>query len=74
MDAANYSGSLLGSLTCMVFLGVGWLVRNKLKHSKCSLNSGCLKISSQEDDLRKSTLRGEILEELRKDGLLKETV
>ena len=70
MDATSYSGSLLATLTVAAVAGIAWCVRTKMKHSKCALNSPCLKITSQEDDLRKATLREEILEELRKDGIL----
>ena len=74
MDSINlseYSGSLLGSLTVAVVLGVAWCARNKLKHSKCAIDSKCLKISTQEDEVtRRSTIRLEILDELRRDGIL----
>ncbi len=71
MDSlSGYSGSLLGTLTVAAVLGVAWCVRNKLKHSKCDMDSGCLKISSHEDDSTRNTIREEIMEELRREGLL----
>ena len=69
MELSTYSGSFLGTATVAVILGVSWLCKNKLKHSKCKLDSKCLQISSQEDSLR-NTVRLEILEELRRDGVI----
>ena len=69
-NLSGYSGSLLGTLTVAAVLGVGWCVRNKLKHSRCDLNSGCLKISSHEDDDTRNTIREEILEKLRLEGVI----
>ena len=69
MELSTYSGSFLGTATVAVILGVSWLCKNKLKHSKCKLNSKCLEISSQEDSLR-NTVRLEILEELRREGVI----
>jgi hypothetical protein len=69
MDSSSYGTSALGALTVAVIGGIGWWLRNRCKHSRCALNSGCLKISSQDDE-RKSTIRAEVLEQLRKEGLL----
>ena len=69
MDGSGYGQSTLGALTIAVIAAIAWCVRNKFKHSRCALNSGCLKISSQDDE-RKSTIRAEVLEELRKEGLI----
>ena len=66
---AGYGGSVLGALTVAAVGGVAWCVKNKF--SKCDLDSGCLKISSQEDeDERRSTIRREVLDQLRREGVL----
>jgi len=70
-SGSSYSGSLLGTLTVAAVLGVAWCVKNKMKHSRCDLNSKCLKISSHEDDdMRRSTIRLEVLEQLRREGVI----
>ena len=69
MNVSNYSGSLLGTATVAIIFGVSWLCKNKLKHSKCRLNSKCLEISSQEDSLR-NTIRQELMDELRREGII----
>ena len=69
MDASTYSGSLLGTLTVGVLIGVSWLCKNKMKHSRCKFNTKCLEISSREDTLR-NTIRDELIEELRRDGII----
>jgi len=70
LNLSGYGDSLLGTLTVAAVFGVAWCVRNKLKHSKCDLDSGCLKISSHEDDDTRSTIRKEILDELRREGVI----
>ena len=70
IDLSGYSGNLLGSLTVAAVLGIAWCVRNKMKHSRCDLDSGCLKMSAHEDDDRRSTIRLEVLEQLRKEGVI----
>ena len=69
MDVSNYSGSLLGTLTIAVFLGISWLCKNKMKHSSCRLNCPCLEIKSREDTLR-NTIRMELIEEMKSEGLI----
>ena len=70
MDFNNYGGSVLGALTVAAVAGVAWCAKNKMKHSQCDLDTGCLKMSSHEDDERRNTLRREILEDLRRDGII----
>ena len=70
MDLTGYSSNVLGALTVAGIAGVAWCVRNKLKHSECDFNTGCLKIRSHEDSETRNTIRREVLAELRKDGLL----
>ena len=71
---SGYGGSVLGALTVAAVGGVAWCVKNKFKHSKCDLDSGCLKISSQEDeDERRSTIRREVIDQLRREGVLPPT-
>ena len=65
-NLGGYGNTVLGGLTLAAVAGVGWCVRNKMKHSRCDLDSGCLKFSSREDE-RKSTIRLEVLEELRRE-------
>ena len=69
INLGGFGNTVLGGITLTVFLAVGWCVRNKLKHSRCDLDSKCLKISSREDE-RKSTIRKEVLDELRREGLI----
>ena len=71
MDTSSYSGSLLGTATVAIIFGVSWLCKTKFKHSKCKLNSKCLEISSQEDSLR-NTIRQELMDELRREGIIPE--
>ena len=70
MDLTGYSSNVLGALTVAGVAGVAWCVRNKLKHSECDFNTKCLKIRSHEDSETRNTIRREVLDELRKDGLL----
>ena len=69
MSIGGYGNTVLGGLTITIVMGIGWCVRNKFKHSRCDLDSGCLKVSSREDD-RKSTIRLEVLTQLRRDGII----
>ena len=66
---SNYGTNLASILTFSALAGIAWCAKNKCKHSKCDLDSGCLKISA-DDEARKSTIREEILQELREEGLL----
>ena len=66
----GYGGSVLGALTVAAVAGVAWCARNKFKHSKCDIDTGCLKMSTHEDDETRNTIRNEILEELRRDGVI----
>ena len=70
ITASGYGGNVLGALTVAAIVGIAWCVRNKFKHSKCTLDSGCLKMSSREDDETRNTIRLEILEELRNEGVI----
>ena len=70
MDLTGYSSNVLGALTVAGIAGVAWCVRNKLKHSECDFNTKCLKIRSHEDSETRNTIRKEVLDELRKEGLL----
>ena len=69
INLGGYGNTILGGVTLAAVAGIGWCVRNKLKHSRCDLDSGCLKMSSREDD-RTSTIRLEVLEQLRRDGII----
>ena len=66
----GYGGSVLGALTVAAVAGVAWCAKNKFKHSKCDINTGCCKMSTHEDDETRNTIRREILEELRRDGII----
>jgi len=70
LDFTAYGTNILGLLTVAAVAGVGWCVRNKFKHSDCELNSGCLKVSSHEDSETRNTIRREILEQLRLEGII----
>ena len=67
---AGYGTSVLGAFTVAAVAGIAWCVRKKFKHSTCALDSGCLKVSSHEDDETRNTIRNEILEELRREGII----
>ena len=69
MEFTSYGSNVLGALTVAGIAGVAWCVRNKFKHSNCELNSGCLKVTSHEDDETRNTIRREIIEQLRTEGL-----
>ena len=72
MDLNGYSSNVLGALTVAGIAGIAYCVKNKLKHSECDFNTKCLKIRSHEDSETRNTIRREILDELRRDGLLAE--
>jgi hypothetical protein len=69
VNLGGYGNTVLGGITLTVFVAVGWCVKNRMKHSRCDLDSKCLKFSTREDG-RKSTIRKEVLDELRRDGIL----
>ena len=66
---SNYGSSLASLVTFSVFAGIAWVCKNKCKHSKFAIDSGCLTFSA-DDETRRSTIRQEILLELRAEGLL----
>ena len=70
MDYSSYGSNVLGAMTVAGIAGVAWCVRNKFKHSNCELDSGCLKVSSHEDDQTRNTIRREVLDELREEGII----
>ena len=53
---SNYGSSLASLVTFSVFAGIAWVCKNKCKHSKCAIDSGCLKFSA-DDETRRSTER-----------------
>ena len=71
MNAGGYSSNLLASLTLAAVAGVAYCVKNKLKHSKCALHSGCLDIEAQEDSKTRKSVRDDIIDELKREGLYK---
>ena len=70
MDLSAFGSNVLGALTVAGMAGIAYCVKNKMKHSECDLNMPCLKIRSHEDDETRNTIRQEVLDELRKEGLL----
>ncbi len=70
MNTSGYGSSFLGTLTVAVIAGVAYCVKNKLKHSECAIDSGCLKIKSHEDDETRNTIRRELMDELRAEGFI----
>ena len=62
LNLGGYGNTVLCGLTLAIVAGVGWCVRNKMKHSRCDLDS-------REDDERKSTIRL-VLEQLRREGII----
>ena len=71
MNASGYSSNLLASVTVAIIAGVAWCVKNKLKHSKCALHSGCIDIEAQEDSKTRKSVRDDIIDELKREGLYK---
>ena len=71
MDLSAFGSNVLGALTVAGMAGIAYCVKNKMKHSECDLNMPCLKIRSHEDDETRNTIREEVLNELRKEGLLR---
>ena len=69
MNATGYSSNLLASVTVAIIAGVAWCVKNKLKHSKCALHSGCIDIEAQEDSKTRKSVRDDIIDELKREGL-----
>ena len=69
MNANLYGSNVLGALTIAVVGGVAWCVKNKLKHSKCALHSGCIDIEAQEDSKTRKSVRDDIIDELKREGL-----
>ena len=74
MNTTGYGSSLLGTLTVAALAGVAFCVKNKFKHSECSLDSGCLKVKSHEDDETRNTIRRELMDELRAEGFFERPV
>ena len=70
MDISGYGQNVLGAMTVAIIAGVAWCVRNKFKHSNCELDSGCLKVTSHEDEEGRNTIRREILDQLRAEGVI----
>ena len=70
MDISGYGQNVLGAMTVAIIAGVAWCVRNKFKHSNCELDSGCLKVTSHEDEEGRNTIRREILDPLRAEGVI----
>ncbi len=69
MNASGYSSNLLASLTLAAVAGIAYCVKNKLKHSKCALHSGCIDIEAQEDSKTRKSVRDDIIDELKREGL-----
>ena len=70
ISASGYGSGLLGTLTVAGIAGIAYCVKTKMKHSSCDLDSGCLKVSAHEDDETRRTIREEILEQLRREGVI----
>ena len=70
LSASGYGNTVLGGLTLAAVAGIAWCARKKMKHSKCAIDSGCLKLSTREDDETRLTIRNEILDELRREGVI----
>ncbi len=58
-DEYNYRDNFLtsagGSVIGAVILLVGWIARNKCRHTKSKCYSPCCEFSAQEDSLRQTT-------------------
>ena len=51
----TYGGNIMATVTIAVMMGAVWVCKNKCRHQRWSVNSGCLKCSG--DDIK--TERGE---------------
>ena len=49
-DLSGYGQNLAATITVAIIFGVGWLVRNKCKHSRCAINSKCVQCSADDFD------------------------
>ena len=49
-DFSSYGTNIAGTVTAAIIFGAAWVCKNKCKHSKCSIDSGCLKISADDVD------------------------
>ena len=58
-ELAQYGTTVAGSVTAAVIFGVAWCVRNKCKHSRCAVDSGCLKFSADDKDTIRERPGGE---------------
>jgi len=61
----NVSGNLVSFVIAGVFGLLWYLVKNKCKHSKCGVNSGCCQLEI--DDIE--TQRGELSIEIKEKGV-----
>ena len=53
-DFTSYGTNVAGTITAAIIFGAAWICKNKCKHSKCAIDSGCFKFSADDAD----TIRG----------------
>ena len=44
----SYGSNLLAMITFTVFAGIAWCVKNKCRHQRWQMDSGCLKCSGDD--------------------------
>ena len=49
-DFSSYGTNIAGTVTAAIIFGIAWTCKNKCKHSKCAVNSGCIQFSADDVD------------------------
>ena len=70
MNVDGFGSNVLGSLAVVFSLAAAWLCKNKLKHSKCAFHVPCLDIETREDDQSRRSIRLDIIQELKREGVI----
>ena len=50
LSIGGYGQNLAALVTFSVFAGIGWLCKNRMKHSKCKVNSRCFEFEADGND------------------------
>jgi len=76
MSAVSFGSGIAANIATVVIVGAAWLCKNKFKHTKSSCHTKWFDCSSQEDSAQtlRDDVRLEIMEELRRDGIIPEEV
>ena len=44
----EYGTNIAGTITAALIFGIAWCVKNKCRHSKIAINSGCIKCEADD--------------------------